>query len=151
MEQISLFQILIRLLREATRAAAVMRYALALVGFISLIAITYLIISDARIAVIGTFLIVLIMAILVILSNRASRAHRELHLPGQVLIWFTVIFFMAVLIALFACIFFRQPLDLSCWITSDCSAPAPTTTVLPVYKFMDLGENDAFSSTYLTR
>jgi hypothetical protein len=72
-----------------------------------------------------------LMGVLVIFARMASLAGPRLLLPAQVLTWFTLLLFMIVSASLLSSVFLQKPLNLSCWLTHDCSGPPPPVVHVP--------------------
>lgn len=117
----------VELLREATRAVPAVRYALGLGGVIATIAIVYLFNINARVAFVGTIVVLIFMGVLVIFARMAALAGPQLLLPAQIFTWFVLVVFMAVTISLFTSVFFKRPLDLARWLTGSVAIDIPDT------------------------
>ena len=71
----------IAFLREAITAVPAVKYALGVGGIVAAIAIIFTFGIDARIAVIGTIVMLLIMSVLVIFARMSTVADARLHFP----------------------------------------------------------------------
>lgn len=103
-------------LREAVRAVPAIRYALGVGGIVATIAIIFAFEIAPKIAFVGTVVMLLLMAVLVIFARTVSLAGPRTLLPALVLTWFSLLIFIAVSLALFSSVFFQKPLDLAHWL-----------------------------------
>lgn len=107
----------LQFLREAIRAVPAVKYALGVGGVVAAIAIVYSFNLSPRFAFFGTLIMFILMGVLVIFARMVSLPGTHLALPALVFTWFTLIIFMAVSITLFTSVFFRQPVNLTNWLT----------------------------------
>jgi hypothetical protein len=121
-------------LREAIRAVPAVKYALGVGGMLAATAIGYSFFKfDTRLAFVGAVVMLLLMTVLVVFARLSALPGTRLTAPAVALTWFALALFMVLSSTLFASVFFRKPLDLSCWLL-DCrktsaSLPSPPTPV----------------------
>lgn len=100
------------LLREAIRAVPAVKYALGVGGVVAVIAIVIGGLKvDARIAIFGTVIMLVLMSILLIFARAAGRPSASVHRQALVFTWFCLFLFMATATLLFGCVFFGWPLN----------------------------------------
>jgi hypothetical protein len=115
----------ISFLREAIRAVPVVKWALGVGGIIAVIAIVHSFQIDARVAVIGTIIMLVFMSVLVVFARVSALANGAMVPPALIFTWFTLLVFMAMTVSLFTSVFFQIPIDLKFWL-----APASTAGAL---------------------
>ena len=109
----------IEVLREATKAVPAVKYALGIGGVVATIALIYSFQIDPRVAFLGTVVMLLLMAVLVLFARMSAFASKKLSVPALVFTWFSLLMFMAVALSLFGSVFFKTPVNLQHWLTND--------------------------------
>jgi len=109
----------ISFLREAIRAVPAVKWALGVGGIMAVIAVIYSFQIDARVAVIGTIIMLVFMTVLVVFARVSALANSAIALPALVFTWFTLLVFMAVTLSLFTSVFFQRITGTTISITSD--------------------------------
>lgn len=103
-------------LREAIRAVPAVRYALAVAGIISVIAIVQAFNIGLRVALVGAIAVLVLMVVMVIFARLSRTAGHALNLPALVLTWFCLALTIATATVLFFSVFFRVPVNLTSWL-----------------------------------
>jgi hypothetical protein len=104
------------ILRESIRSVpAAVKYALGVAGLASVIAIVRSLSIDYRVAVFGTILVLLLVALLVVFARLSRLTAPGFRLLAMVFTWFALILVSAAAFAMFLSVFFRWPLDLQDW------------------------------------
>jgi ABC-type branched-subunit amino acid transport system substrate-binding protein len=103
----------LQLLREAITAVPSLRYALGVVGLVSVIAIAGALNVDYRVAVFGTPILLFLMIALVIFAKLSATASEVFRLPVIVLLWAGVILTVGTASMLITSAFFGRPIDLT--------------------------------------
>lgn len=106
----------LRILREAIKAVPAVKYALGVAGIASAVALAYSLRLDPKVTVLGTPVMLILMAVLVVFARLASLSKGYLFGPAIILAWFALLLLMVVSTLLVSCFFFRRPLDLSGWL-----------------------------------
>jgi hypothetical protein len=124
------------LLRTAIKAVPAVRYALAVGGLISVVAIVASFGIDFRIAIFGAVVLLVLMTVLVIFAKLTGEKEAYFHTPGLALTWFCLLLFMATAVALLSSVLFGWPVDFHLQASRQVSLPAnqasvPTTTASP--------------------
>lgn len=123
-------------LKQAINAVPAVKYALGIGGIISVIAIVRGFGIDFRVALFGTVVMLLLMAVLLIFAKASSRPESTFKGPAIILTWFSLVLFIAIATALFLSVFFGKPLDLRNLLVPVHAGQTPTekhgtTEVLP--------------------
>jgi hypothetical protein len=84
----------LQILREAVKAVPAVKYALAVAGVLSVVSIAIQLLTDWRVALIGTLCTIILMVIMVVFARLSSAAAVSFRWPIFVLMWFSVILMM---------------------------------------------------------
>jgi hypothetical protein len=124
----------INVLNEAVRAVPALKYVLGVLGIVAAIAIARGFVSSARVAVIGT-LIVLVLMVAVVIFAALTRATGALRIAATIMMFSFLILTIATISFIFTSVFFKWPLDLHRWIVDEhpiiVPTPTPTPTPMP--------------------
>ena len=105
-----------RILREAIKAVPAVRYALAVAGVVSVVAIIQGFKLDFRVALFGALAVLLLMVMMVIFARLTRASGKSVMIPALVFTWFCLGLTMATATTLFTSVFFSKPLDLTAWV-----------------------------------
>lgn len=100
---------LLRILKESIRAVPAMKYALAVAGIISVVAMVGALKVSPQVAVFGAIIILVLMVATVIFAKLTAVAPRHFFLPVQVMMWSFLVVTVATALLLFTCAFFQWP------------------------------------------
>lgn len=103
--------------REAIQRVPQLRFALAVAGIISLIAIVKSFGVDLRVAVFGTVVMLVLMTAVVVFAWLAKASPKLFAVPILVFVWFSIVITICSAASLFGSVFFRWPVDLQNWLT----------------------------------
>ncbi|HEX4954509.1 MAG TPA: hypothetical protein VF017_14045 [Thermoanaerobaculia bacterium] len=104
-------------IHQAVRAVPAVKWALGVGGLIAAIAIVFSWRIDARVAIFGTIVMLVLMTVLVIFARLTTLPARHIALPAIVFTWFALLLVIATATVLFLSVFFRKPIDLQHWLT----------------------------------
>ncbi len=96
-------------LKEAVRAVPAMKYALAVLGVIAVVAITLAWEIDRYVAIFGAVIVLILMVTVLVFARLSVLAHRYFVLPALVLMWTFVLVVAATAVTLFSAAAFRRP------------------------------------------
>lgn len=119
------FPNLLNIIRESVRNVPALKYAFGVLGLLAVVAAVPAMQLDYRIALVGTIVVVLLAALVLVFSKLSVLDRGHFRLPALVLVWFTIILTMAVPTLLITSVFFKQPVDLSKLLTNG-NGPDPT-------------------------
>ncbi len=105
-------------LDRAVKAVPSIRYALGIGGIIAVIAIVFSFGIDAKVAIFGTIIMLVLMVVLVIFASLVRKPGASFSLPALILTWFSLALFMAASLLLFTSAFWAAPLDLRTFISA---------------------------------
>ncbi len=106
-------------LREAVEAVPAVKYALAVGGVASVVAIVigrFGLGLDPRVAVIGAVVMIILMVVMLIFARGTDAAGETFRWPILVLTWSVLVLFIATSGCLFTSVFFKWPLNLNHWL-----------------------------------
>ena len=106
----------LQILREAIKAVPAVRYALAVAGVVSVVAIAQAFRLDFRVALLGTIFVFILMTVMVVFANLSRTTGSSLHSPALTFTWFSIILTMVTATFLFTSVFFQWPVSLSHWL-----------------------------------
>lgn len=109
----------IELLKNAISAVPAMKYALAVVGVVAVVAIVSALKIDYKVAVVGALIVVFLMVILLIFANLSTFKSSYFSTPALVFAWFSLIMIMSISTSLFTSVFFQWPVDLKNWLKQE--------------------------------
>ena len=116
-----------RILKDAIKQVPALKYALGIVGIVSAISIISTLVTDFRVAVFGTLIMILLMIFLVIFAKLTTIQTGEIRIIILVLMWFSLFLIIATSSCLFTSVFFKWPVDLQNWITRSNSVQTGTS------------------------
>jgi hypothetical protein len=108
-------------LDRAVKAVPAVRYALGIGGVTAVIAIVFSFGINAKVAIFGTVIMLILMVVLVLFASLVRKRGANFSLPALIFTWFSLSLFMATSLLLFTSAFWAEPLDLRTFI----SAPKP--------------------------
>ena len=112
---------ILRILKESIRAVPAMKYALAVAGIISIVAMVGALKLSPQAAVFGAIITLVLMVAMVIFAKLTAVAPRHFFLPMQVMMWSFLLVTVATAFLLFTCAFFQWPKGLR-----ELIGPAPS-------------------------
>ena len=118
------------LLKQAIKAVPAVKWALGVGGIIALIAIVSSFGIGFKVAVLGSVVMFVLMAMLVVFGSLAGQKSSSFHMPALVFTWFSLILVMATASALFIAVFWGNPEEIRARLGIQ-SAPLPTTNPRP--------------------
>lgn len=105
------------IIREARKSVPALDYAFGVMGLLAVLAITAGIWRlDLRVAVFGPIILIGLMTILVLFARLSILPEKIFHIPGMILLWFTLVVTMSAIVLLGTSVFFSWPLDLKHWL-----------------------------------
>jgi predicted outer membrane repeat protein len=127
-----LIEVLLGLIRQATRAVPAVRYALGVVGIAAAAALVFGVLGrDAKVAIFAPLGLLVLMVLLLLFAKLAAQTDiPSLRAALLVLIWMPLILAFGALILLGSSVFFGKPLDLRHWLTGQITTASPTPTPL---------------------
>lgn len=103
----------VKLLKDAIRAVPALRYALGVVGIVSVIAIVKMLNVDFELAIFGTIVIVALMILLLVFSTIADKKNKaSLRILGLIFSWAVMILITLIVILLPVEYFAHWPFDI---------------------------------------
>jgi hypothetical protein len=114
------------LLKQAIKAVPAVKWALGVGGIIALIAIVSSFGIGFKVAILGSVVMFVLMAMLVVFGSLAGQKSSSFHMPALVFTWFSLILVMATASALFIAVFWGNPEEIRMRLGIQ-SAPAQTT------------------------
>ena len=118
------------LLKQAIKAVPSVKWALGVGGVIALIAIVSSFGIGFKVAILGSVVMFVLMAMLVVFASLAGQKSSSFHMPALVFTWFSLILVMATAAALFIAVFWGNPEEIRTRLGIQ-SAPGPTTDLRP--------------------
>jgi hypothetical protein len=108
----------LQVLRDSIREVPAIKYALGVAGIAGSVALILAFGLDLRTAAIGTVVMMLLMATLVVFVRLATIRRSRLTAPALVLMWASVILVVTFAVLLLTGVFFQWPLRLAPWLSS---------------------------------
>jgi hypothetical protein len=99
------------LLNKAISKVPAVKYALGIAGIAAAIAIIKTLVTDLRLALFGTILMLVLMTVLFIFAKLTSFASKEIRFPAIALLWFSLALTIATASLLFTSGFFNWPIN----------------------------------------
>ena len=114
-------------LDRAVKAVPAVRYALGVGGVVAVIAIVFSFGINAKVAIFGTIIMLVLMVVLVLFASLVRKPGASFSLPALIFTWFSLALFMASSFLLFTSAFWAAPIDLRTFI----SAPKQASDISP--------------------
>src|SRR6185295_15930578 len=127
------------ILREAIKAVPAVRYALAVAGIVSVVAIVQAFKIGFRVAIVGAIVVLVLMVMMVIFARLSRTAGPAMMLPALVFTWFCLALTIATASVLFTSVFFKVPLDLRSWLTAPQDPPTKPIPTEARFSFDNTG------------
>jgi hypothetical protein len=125
----SAFGVPLLLLKQAIKGFPPLKFALGLAALAAVIAIVKTLVTDVRVAVFGIVVMIALMTLLLVFANLTNLVSRQTRAVLVVLLWFSLLIFIATGSSLFGSVFFRWPVNLRSWIVTEPPAqPQPLAT-----------------------
>ncbi len=102
----------INVIKESIKTLPAVKYALGIAGIVAVIAIAKLFVTDLRIAVVGTLVILVLMVGLLVFAKLSKAKDPLFHYPSVIMLWTFLVLTLASAILLFTSVFFAYPLQL---------------------------------------
>ena len=124
------------ILKRAITAVPAVKYALGIAGIAAALAIIKTFLTEPRVALFGTIIMIILMVILFVFAKLAAVAKKEIRHAIIVLVWFSLLIFIATSIFLFTSVFLNWPKNLGSWV-EPTPTPTPVANLSPVVLLMD--------------
>jgi hypothetical protein len=109
-------------LMEAVRAVPAVKYTLGIAGIVSVLAIVVELRVNFRVAVVGTVIMLILMAVLLAFARLSAASNRSVAAAGVFFLWSSLLLFVGTGGMMFSSVFFHWPLDLRSWLVGSPEA-----------------------------
>lgn len=111
--------VLLKIIREAIKSVPSLKYAFGVLAIVSIVAIISATQLDYRIALFGAIFVLLMSVIVLLFSRLSSLEGGHFKIPAIFFLWFSLTITIVLSCLLISSIFFKQPLDLSFYLTEE--------------------------------